>query len=101
MVKTNAENIVKLITALDLPPAVVAGNSLGYRVTLEVAGRVPQRFYGLVLVDGCRLSPSIYKKQYAALGASATPRRYPAIAKRMFASIFSSFFDAATIAAMT
>jgi len=101
MVKTNAENIIELITMLDLPPAVVAGNNLGYSVTLDVAGRVPERFCSHVLIDGCYLSLSRYKKQYAALGASATPRRYPAIAKRMFASIFSSFFDAATIAAMT
>ena len=47
------------------------------------------------------MSLSRYKKQYAALGASAIPKRYPRIAKNVFASIFSSFFDAATIAAMT
>jgi len=36
IVETNAENIVELITMLDQPPAVVAGNSLGCRVTLDV-----------------------------------------------------------------
>ena len=86
---------------LDQPPAVVAGNSLGCRVTFDVADCVPERFCIHVLVDGFCLSLSRYKKQYAALGASAIPKRYPTIAKNVFASIFSSFFDAATIAAMT
>ncbi len=101
MFKTNAKNVFGLITTLDLPPAVVAGNSLGCRVTSDVAVRVPQHFCSHVLVDGCYLSLIRYKKQYAALCASAIPKRYPAIAKHMFASIFGPFFDAAKIAATT
>ncbi|MDD9902523.1 MAG: alpha/beta hydrolase [Rhodospirillaceae bacterium] len=99
-VEAHARDIVDLMIAHDLPPAVVIGNSLGCRVTLDLAGRAPERVCGLVLVDGSRLSPS-GDTNHAALGADAGPEHYPAVAHRMFAQMFSPDCDPAIVTAMT
>ena len=45
-----------LLRALDLPPAVLVGHSMGARVVLQACVDAPQRVAGLVLVDGSRLA---------------------------------------------
>ena len=66
-VEAHARDIVDLMLAHDLSPAVVIGNSLGCRVTLDVSGRAPEHVRALVLLDGSRLSPS-GATNHAALG---------------------------------
>lgn len=99
-VEAHGQDIVTLMTSLDLPPAVVVGNSLGCRVALDVVGRAPDRVCGLILVDGSRLSPTGGTK-HAALGAGADPARYQETARRMFATMFSPAFDPTRISEMT
>jgi pimeloyl-ACP methyl ester carboxylesterase len=98
-VEAHARDIVDLMIAHDLPPAVVIGNSLGCRVTLDMAGRAPERVCGLVLVDGSRLSPT-GDTNHAALGADAGPEHYTSVARRMFAQMFSPDCDPAIVTAM-
>ena len=99
-VEAHARDIVDLMLAHDLSPAVVIGNSLGCRITLDVSGRAPEHVRALVLVDGSRLSPS-GSTNHAALGADAGPEHYHAVARRMFAQMFSPDCDPAIVTAMT
>lgn len=50
-----AADVVALMRALDLPPAVLVGHSMGCRVVLEANLQAPERIAGLVLNDGGRL----------------------------------------------
>jgi pimeloyl-ACP methyl ester carboxylesterase len=50
-----AQHVVRFLDALDLSRAVIAGNSLGGRVALEVALRHPERVGGLVLAGSSGL----------------------------------------------
>ena len=54
-VETHGRDVADLITTLNLSPSIIIGNSLGCRVALEVASRVPDRTRALILVDGSRL----------------------------------------------
>jgi pimeloyl-ACP methyl ester carboxylesterase len=50
-----AADVVALLRALDLPPAVLVGHSMGSRVVLEANLQAPERVAGLLLNDGGRL----------------------------------------------
>jgi pimeloyl-ACP methyl ester carboxylesterase len=54
-IETYGADISVLLHALDLPPAILIGHSLGCRVVLQAYLQAPQRVAGLVLVDGSRL----------------------------------------------
>ncbi|MFN8662374.1 MAG: alpha/beta hydrolase [Thermomicrobiales bacterium] len=55
-IDTFGADVSALLHALDLPPAVLVGHSMGARVVLQAYVDAPQRVAGLVLVDGSRLS---------------------------------------------
>ena len=50
--------IQRLMRHLDLPPAIVAGNSLGGEIAWLLAARHPQQVKALVLIDAGALSSS-------------------------------------------
>ena len=54
-IETYGADVRALLHALDLPPAVLIGHSMGCRVVLQVYADAPQRVAGLVLVEGSRL----------------------------------------------
>lgn len=99
-VETHADDVVNLLVALDLGPAVVIGNSLGCRIAMEVAARAPDQTRAVVLVDGSRLSP-VGSGIHGALGGGASAERYREAMAQMFAQMFSPGFDPARKAAMT
>jgi len=53
--ETYGADVSALLQALDLPPAVLVGHSLGCRVVLQAYLEAPQQVAGLVLVDGSLL----------------------------------------------
>lgn len=54
-IETYGADVSTLLAALDLPPAVLVGHSMGVRVVLQAYVNAPERVAGLVLVDGSRL----------------------------------------------
>jgi pimeloyl-ACP methyl ester carboxylesterase len=87
-------DVAALMTALQLPPALLVGHSMGCRVVLECGRMAPQRVAGLVLIDGSR---------FAATGADAARRTtlssmqasgYEAFFERLFTQMFTAASDA-------
>jgi pimeloyl-ACP methyl ester carboxylesterase len=53
-IETYGADINALLSALELPPAILIGHSMGCRVVLQASCEAPQRVAGLILVDGSR-----------------------------------------------
>lgn len=99
-VERHAEDVLELMSRLDLDSCVVVGNSLGCRIALEVASRAPERTRAVILVDGSRLGvPGT--TGHAALGSGVDAAGYRDFAVTMFAKMFSAACDPETVAAMT
>jgi pimeloyl-ACP methyl ester carboxylesterase len=81
-VETHGRDVSELITSLNLTPSVIIGNSLGCRVALEVATRVPERTKALILVDSSRLGMR-GQPNNAALGNGASAVGYQVAVRRM------------------
>lgn len=78
--------VADVMRALELPPAVIFGHSMGCRVALEAAQRAPERVAAIVLVDGSNFNPAmepVMKARFAAGEAKA-------IAAGMFEQMFTS-----------
>lgn len=99
-VETHGRDVSDLIASLNLAPSVIIGNSLGCRVALEVATRLPERTKALILIDGSRLGKR-GQANNAALGNGASAAGYQVAAKQMFAQMFGPNFDRSRIEAMT
>jgi len=83
-------DVVEVMQALALHPAVLVGHSMGCRVVIEAALQAPQCVAGLVLVHG---------SQFAAAMADvlrqtfATPDGYATLTERMFRDMFTATSD--------
>ena len=69
-VEAHGSDAVVLMKSLDLPPAIVIGNSLGCRVTMDISACAPELTRAVILADGSRLSLST-AGVHAALGADS------------------------------
>jgi pimeloyl-ACP methyl ester carboxylesterase len=87
-----ASDVVALMRALDLPPAVLVGHSMGCRVVLEVNLQAPERVAGLVLDDGGKVGQGdpdeAERKMRAAMVAG-----YESIVEPLFAGMFTEKSD--------
>ncbi|MCG6876377.1 MAG: alpha/beta hydrolase [Betaproteobacteria bacterium] len=87
-----ASDVVALMRALDLPPAVLVGHSMGCRVVLEANLQAPDRVAGLVLNDGGRLGqgdPEAAERKLRAEMAAA----YEKVMGALFAGMFNEKSD--------
>jgi pimeloyl-ACP methyl ester carboxylesterase len=88
-------DVAEVMRAVDLPPAVLVGHSMGCRVVIEAALQAPDHVAGVVLVDGSQFAPAmeaILKK------ALATPDGFASLTRRWFEDMFTPKSDA-TVAA--
>ena len=86
-------DIAELMRALNLPPAVIVGHSLGCRVVVEAALQAPEHTKALILVDGSQFA--------AAMGsvlrvAFAQPNGFSTMAQGLFKYMFTAKSDPAT-----
>ena len=86
-------DVAEVMRALDLPPALVVGHSMGCRVVVEAALQAPEHTAGLVLLDGSHFVAASEEtlRQRLAQGA------YRAIVEGMFGQMFLPSSDTALI----
>ena len=99
-VEIHGADVVALMRELDLGPSIVVGNSFGCRVAMEISARAPNLTEALILVDGSQLSP-MGENVHAALGAGTKPKEFPALARKLFSTMFSPGFDFDKVSEMT
>lgn len=93
-IETHAADVAALLEALDLPPAVIFGHSMGCRIAMDVTSRLPKRIKAVVLVDGSKLGEkgsTSYLKRSQALEAAG----YQPFIRAAFDAMFSPGFDKA------
>ncbi len=86
-------DVAALMTALQLPPALLVGHSMGCRVVLECGRIAPQRVAGLVLIDGSRFASTSADVARRATQSSMQAFGYEAFFERLFAQMFSAASD--------
>jgi pimeloyl-ACP methyl ester carboxylesterase len=90
-------DVAEVMHALDLPPAVLVGHSMGCRVVIEAALQAPDRVAGVVLVDGSQFAVTMLDVFRAAF---ASPDGFTTLTERMFRDMFTTKSDAATAASV-
>lgn len=90
-------DVAEVMRALDLPPALVVGHSMGCRVAVEAALQAPERTAGLVLLDGSHFvaASEAMQRQRFARG------EYRTVAEGMFGQMFLPQSDKALVARIT
>ena len=94
-IETYGADVSALLRALDLPPAVLIGHSLGCRVVLQASVDAPERVIGLVLVDGSRLGTGDPQMAEQAARQQIQAVGYPAFLRGFFAGMFLEGSDPA------
>jgi pimeloyl-ACP methyl ester carboxylesterase len=90
-------DVAEVMRALDLPPAVVVGHSMGCRVAVEAALQAPRWTAGLILVDGSQFAPAmeaVLRERFAA------PDGYAGMVAGLFRDMFTAKSDPAVAAAV-
>jgi pimeloyl-ACP methyl ester carboxylesterase len=87
-IETYGADVARLATERELEGAVLVAHSMGCRVVLEAYGRAPDRFAGLVLIDGSRLGDGDPAQAEEAMRAAVDFLGYPAFAEALFKGMF-------------
>lgn len=95
-IESCASEVAALLEALSLPPAVLVGHSLGCRVVLDAALRVPERTAAVVLVDGSRF-PAEATRAFEARFAAG---EYLVLVRGLFEQMFTPRSDPGMAAAI-
>lgn len=93
-IETLGADVGALLAALELPPAVLIGHSMGCRVVLQASLNTPQRVAGLVLVDGSRLAAGDPEAAERDVRQRLEAVGYQETVRRLFADMFVSGSDA-------
>ena len=87
-IETYGADVSALLGALELPPAILIGHSLGCRVVLQAYLDAPQRVAGLVLLDGSRLGSGDPQAAEETVRQRIHTMGYTTMLQRMFADMF-------------
>ncbi len=90
-------DVAEVMRALDLPPAILVGHSMGCRVVTEAALQAPERTAGLILVDGSQFAPAMEATLRARF---AEPDGHRTLAASMFTEMFTAKSDPAVVEAV-
>jgi pimeloyl-ACP methyl ester carboxylesterase len=90
-------DIVALVEALALPPAVMVGHSMGCRAVIEAAVQAPARVAGIILVDGSQFAAEMADTLKQAF---ATPDGLTPLLGRWFRDMFTAKSDPAVVASV-
>lgn len=91
-IETHGADVAALMEALQLAPSVLVGHSMGCRVVMDAAARVPGRTKALILVDGSRLGQA-GSRSYEGRAKALAEMGYAASAKAAFGQMFGPDFD--------
>jgi pimeloyl-ACP methyl ester carboxylesterase len=94
-IETYGADVAALLRALDLPPAVLVGHSMGARVVLQASVEAPQRAAGLVLVEGSRVGTGDPQAAERAVRQRMEAVGYPTFLRGLFADMFLAGSDPA------
>jgi pimeloyl-ACP methyl ester carboxylesterase len=90
-------DVAEVMRALNLPPAVVVGHSMGCRVVVEAALQAPGRTAGVVLVDGSQFTPAmegVLRERFVSADG------YAGMVAGLFRDMFTAKSDPALVAAV-
>ena len=88
-------DVAEVMRALDLPPAVLIGHSLGCRVVAEAALQAPAHTKAVVLVDGSQFALAMAPVLREAF---AQPDGFATMARSLFKDMFTGRSDQPTAA---
>lgn len=94
-IETYGANVIALLHALDLSPAILVGHSMGTRVILQVCLAAPERVAGLVLVEGSRLGTGDANMAEQAVRLQIQAVGYSAFVQALFNDMFLAGSDPA------
>ncbi len=83
-------DVAEVMRALDLPPAVIVGHSMGCRIVTEAALQAPERTAGLILVDGSQFAASMGPVMKERFGR---PDGYRDVISGLFTDMFTAKSD--------
>jgi pimeloyl-ACP methyl ester carboxylesterase len=99
-IETHGADVAALMEHLWLGPSVLVGHSMGCRVVLEAAARLPARTKGIVLVDGSRLGEA-GARSWEGRAKTLAEIGYARFVTGAFEQMFGSDYDKAKAAAIT
>lgn len=91
-IETHGADVATLLETLKLSPSVLVGHSMGCRVVMEAANRVPERVKALVLVDGSRLGEA-GSRSWQGRAKALAYMGYEAAVRAAFGQMFGPDFD--------
>ena len=93
-IETHGADVAHLMTELNLGPSVIFGHSMGCRIAMEAAARVPERAKALVLVDGSRLGEA-GARSWEGRAKTLKELGYAKFVSSAFAQMFGPDYDKA------
>jgi pimeloyl-ACP methyl ester carboxylesterase len=85
-------DVAEVMRALNLPPAIVVGHSMGCRVAVEAALQAPAHTASLILIDGSQFAPAmaaVLKERFA------DPNGFATMVDGLFKDMFTARSDTA------
>lgn len=90
-------DVAEVMRALDLPPAIIIGHSMGCRVVTEAAVQAPERTAAVILLDGSQFAAAmgpVLRERFA------KPGGFSEMARGMFTDMFTAKSDPKLAAAV-